>query len=55
MADKHPYVNGTGGLIQALDHLKKSFPTTLSAEVLKKLGFAPKNESTSLTRCAFSS
>lgn len=45
MADKHPYVNGTGGLIQVLDHLKKSFPATLSAEVLKKLGFAPKNES----------
>lgn len=45
MADKHPYVSGTGVLIQVLDHLKKSFPATLDAEVLKKLGFAPKNES----------
>jgi len=45
MAEKHPYVNGTGVLIQVLDHLKKSFPTTLNAEALKKLGFAPKNES----------
>jgi len=45
MADKHPYVNGTGVLVQVLDHLKKSFPAKLSAEVLKKLGFAPKNES----------
>lgn len=45
MADKHPYVNGTGVLVQVLDHLKKSFPANLNAEVLKKLGFAPKNES----------
>lgn len=45
MADKHPYVSGTGVLTQVLDHLRKSFPATLNAEVLKKLGFAPKNES----------
>jgi len=45
MADKHPYVSGTGVLVQILDHLKKSFPANLNAEVLKKLGFAPKNES----------
>lgn len=45
MADKHPYVSGTGVLVQVLDHLKKSFPANLSADVLKKLGFAPKNES----------
>lgn len=45
MADKHPYVSGTGVLVQVLDHLKKSFPSNLNAEVLKKLGFAPKNES----------
>jgi hypothetical protein len=40
-----PYVSGTGVLTQILDHLKKSFPATLNAEVLRKLGFAPKNES----------
>ncbi len=45
MADRHPYVSGTGVLVQVLDHLKKSFPANLNAEVLKKLGFAPKNES----------
>lgn len=39
MADKHPYVSGNGILIQVLDHLKKSFPATLDAEVLRKLGF----------------
>jgi hypothetical protein len=45
MADKHPYVSGTGVLVQVLDHLKKSFPANFNSEVLKKLGFAPKNES----------
>ena len=45
MADKHPYVGGTGALTQVLDHLRKSFPAKLDSEVLKKLGFAPKNES----------
>lgn len=45
MADKHPYVSGTGVLVQVFDHLKKSFPANLNAGVLKKLGFAPKNES----------
>lgn len=45
MADKHPYVSGNGVLTQVLDHLRKSFPATLNADVLKKLGFAPKNES----------
>lgn len=45
MAVKHPYVSGTRVLVQVLDHLKKSFPPTLDAEVLRKLGFAPKNES----------
>jgi len=45
MAAKHPYVSTTGVLTQVLDHLQKSFPQTLNAETLKKLGFAPKNES----------
>lgn len=45
MADKHPYVSGTGVLVQVFDHLKKSFPANVTADVLKKLGFAPKNES----------
>lgn len=45
MAGKHPYVSGNGVLIQVLDHLRKSFPATFNADILKKLGFAPKNES----------
>lgn len=45
MADKHPYVQAPGNLAQVITHLRKSFPATMTAETLKKLGFAPKNES----------
>lgn len=45
MADKHPYANANGALIQLLDQLKKSFPSAVDADLLKKLGIAPKNES----------
>jgi len=40
-------------LVQVLDHLKKSFPANLDAEVLRKLGFAPKNESYILNTLRF--
>ena len=53
MANKHPYVSATGVLIQVLDHLKRSFPTNLDADVLRKLGFAPKNESYILNTLRF--
>jgi Family of unknown function (DUF5343) len=42
---KYPYANVNGGLIQLLDQLKKSFPGTVDADLLKKLDIAPKNES----------
>ena len=45
MADKHPYVQGPGALVQVITHFRKSFPTTVSANTLQKLGFAPNNES----------
>lgn len=45
MADKHPYIQSPGNLAQVIKHLRKSFPATMTAETLKKLGFAPKNES----------
>lgn len=45
MADKHPYVQGPGALVQAVTHLRKSFPATVDASTLKKLGIAPNNES----------
>ena len=45
MADKHPYVSAPGNLVQVVTHFRKSFPATVTAQTLKKLGYAPKNES----------
>jgi len=45
MTDKHPYGQAPGNLAQVMTHLRKSFPQAMTAETLKKLGFAPKNES----------
>lgn len=46
MADKHPYTSGgSGGIVQAISQLRKSFPSKVTAETLKKLGIAPNNES----------
>jgi len=41
----HPYIGGTGAIVQAIAHLRRSFPATITADTLKKLGIAPKNES----------
>lgn len=45
MADKHPYVHGPGALAQVITQFRKSFPATVDASTLKKLGIAPNNES----------
>jgi len=45
MADKHPYISGTGGITGAINQFKKAFPTKVNAETLKKLGIASNNES----------
>lgn len=44
MADKHPYMSGSGGVNQLVIQLRKSFPATVTADTLKKLGIAPQNE-----------
>lgn len=44
MADKHPYTSGSIGVVQAVAQFRKSFPPTITAETLKKLGIAPNNE-----------
>ena len=41
----HPYIGGTGAIVQAIAHLRRSFPATVTADTLKKLGIAAKNES----------
>jgi len=45
MADKHPYTSSSGALVKTVNHLRKTFPQTVTADTLKKLGFAPRNES----------
>lgn len=45
MAEKHPYISGGGALVRAVNHFRRSLPTTIDADILKKLGLAPKNES----------
>jgi hypothetical protein len=44
LADKHPYMSGSGGLVQAVNQLRKSFPAQVTADTLKKLSIAPNNE-----------
>lgn len=45
MADSHPYISGAGNIAKMVNHLRKSFPATVSSETVKKLGIAPNNES----------
>lgn len=42
---KHPYVTAIGWLDKTIAHLRSSFPPIVDSGVLKKLGFAPNNES----------
>lgn len=44
MADKHPYMSGTAGLVAAINQLRKTFPAQVTADTLKKLQIAPNNE-----------
>jgi Family of unknown function (DUF5343) len=46
MADKHPYSpSGGGAVVKAITQLRKSFPGTVNADTLTKLGIAPNGES----------
>lgn len=53
MATKHPYISSNGALVQVLDYLRKSFPSTFNSETLKKLNLAPGNESYALNILRF--
>lgn len=44
MAEKHPYMSGSAGLVQVVAQLRKSFPPQVAADTLKKLDIAPNNE-----------
>jgi uncharacterized protein DUF5343 len=43
--DSYPYISGAGNIVQAVTHFRKSFPATVTADTLKKLGIAPNGES----------
>lgn len=45
MANKFPYVASAGPLVKTVAQLRRSFPKEVTAETLRKLGVAPKNES----------
>lgn len=45
MVNKYPYVASAGPLVKAVNHLRRSFPKEVTADTLRKLGVAPKNES----------
>ncbi len=45
MADSHPYISGPGNIAKMVSHLRKSFPASVTSATVKKLGFAPNNES----------
>lgn len=45
MANKYPYVASPGPLLRTIEHLRRSFPKEVTADTLRKLGVAPKNES----------
>jgi len=42
--EKHPYMGSKGPIIQLITHLRNSFPATLDASTLKKLGIGPNSE-----------
>ena len=41
----YPYISGAGNIAQMVAQLRKSFPSTITSETVKKLGIAPNNES----------
>jgi hypothetical protein len=41
----HPYISGAGNITQMVGFLRKNFPPTVSADTVRKLGLASKNES----------
>jgi hypothetical protein len=41
----HPYISGSGNITQIVGLLRKTFPSTVTSETVKKYGLAPNNES----------
>ncbi len=45
MAKSHPYISGVCNITKMVTSLRKSFPSVVNSETVKKLGYAPNNES----------
>lgn len=45
MASTFPYISSAGPIVKTVERFRKQFPSEVTAETLKKLGIAPKNES----------
>lgn len=45
MMTSHPYISGPGNIAQMIAFLRKSFPSTVTSDTVKRLGVAPNNES----------
>jgi hypothetical protein len=41
---KHPYTSGSGGITATINQLRRSFPPSVTADTLKRLGIARNNE-----------
>lgn len=45
MATSHPYISGPGNITKIINQLRKSFPSLVDSNTVKKLGLASNNES----------
>lgn len=45
MATTYPYISSAGPVVKTVERFRKQFPAEVTAETLRKLGIAPKNES----------
>lgn len=45
VANTYPYISSPGALVKAVDQFRRSFPNTVDAAYLKRMGLAPGNES----------
>ncbi|MHB9032581.1 MAG: DUF5343 domain-containing protein [Anaerolineae bacterium] len=49
MSASYPYITAPSYLTQLIAALRSSFPAQLSADILRKMGIAPKNESSTIS------
>jgi len=45
LSSNYPYVSSAGPVVKTIERFRKQFPSEVTADTLRKLGIAPKNES----------